>query len=135
MDGDRPAAKVITLQSGRENYEQQVPTPGARLSRLLKVALESDADAPRVTLDLSAQVLGWVAEYMHHHQHGEPTVVHFPLRSKHMADVCADPWDACFIDEVCARDVALAAHYLDMTVLLHLSCAKLASRFWKKSCL
>jgi hypothetical protein len=123
----------ITLQSGREDFRRHVSKRGAMLSRVLRVALETDADAPCVTLDLSAQVLGWVAEYMRHHQDGEPTRVEFPLRSRRMGDICVDPWDARFMDAVCARDVALAAHYLDMDVLLHLSCAKLATRFWKNA--
>jgi len=124
---------LFALQSGREDFRRYVSQRGAKLSRVLRVALEADADAPCVTLDLPAHVLGWVAEYMQHHQDGEATRVEFPLRSKRMGDVCVDPWDACFMDRVCARDMALAAHYLDMDGLLHLSCAKLATRYWKKA--
>ena len=127
MDHSR---ETITLRSGQEDYERQVPRRSVNLSRMLSAAIDTDQNAPLVTLDLSAKVLGWVAEYMDHHENGEPSVVDYPLRSKRMADVCADPWDACFIDQVCALDVALAAHYLDMDVLLHLCCAKLATKFW-----
>jgi hypothetical protein len=122
--------EAITLRSGQEDFERQVPRRSVNLSRMLSAAIDTDQHAPLVTLDLSGRVLGWVAEYMHRHEDGEPPVVDFPLRSKRMADMCADPWDACFIDKVCPLDVALAAHYLDMEVLLHLCCAKLATKFW-----
>lgn len=122
--------EVLTLRSGRDDFEQLVPRRSAGLSRMLTTALDADQNAARVTLDLSGTALRWVAEYMHHHRDGEPDVVDFPLRSKRMADMCADPWDASFVDQVCAVDVALAAHYLDMPVLLHLCCAKLATDLW-----
>lgn len=125
------ARTVITLRSGRDDCERPVPKSSVAMSRLLSVALGADRHAAHVTLDLSGSVLRWVADYMDHHRDGEPDVVDFPLRSKRMADVCADPWDACFVDQVCAVDVALAAHYLDMQVLLHLCCAKLATDLWQ----
>ena len=121
---------LITLRSGRDACEQLVPKCSVGMSRMLSVALGADQDASQVTLDVSGSVLRWVAEYMHHHRDGEPNAVDFPLRSKRMVDVCPDPWDACFVDQVCVVDVASAAYYLDMQVLLHLCCAKLATDLW-----
>lgn len=122
--------QVITLRSGRDDCERAVPKRSVVMSRMLSVALGSDQHAAHVTLDVSGSVLRWLADYMHHHRDGEPDAVDFPLRSKRMADMCSDPWDALFVDQVCVVDVALAAFYLDMQVLLHLCCAKLATDLW-----
>ncbi len=60
-------------------------------------------------------------------------IVEKPLKSNKMGDVCKDPWDAKFIDDVDNRsrqqlyDIILAANYLDIRSLLHLGCAKVAS--------
>jgi len=55
-----------------------------------------------------------------------------PLRSKKMKEVVKVPWDADFIDKIGEvrqdlYDVILAANYMDITGLLHLGCAKVAS--------
>lgn len=93
---------------------------------------------------------------MKHHNGIEPPIVDKPLRSKIMKDVCKDAWDgtssivlllfwlffvhlfmitlsaATFIDSIGEDrqklyDLILAANYLDIKVLLHLGCAKVAS--------
>lgn len=55
-----------------------------------------------------------------------------PLRSKLMADVCPFKTDATFIDKVGENrqvlyDLILAANFMDVSSLLHLGCAKVAS--------
>lgn len=123
---------TIRLTSHRDGVSVSVPKTGARLSKLVDVALSVD-ELSELTLDVPGNVLEQVATYMHHHRNGEPSVVKFPLRSRRMQDLCADGWDASFIDEVNAQALAEAAHYLDMDILTHLCCAKIATRFWNRS--
>merc|ERR1712150_263777 len=59
-------------------------------------------------------------------------IVESPLKSTVMKDVCTDGWDATFIDQIGEKrqdlyDLILAANYMDITCLLHLGLAKVAS--------
>lgn len=124
--------ETIWLTSQRDGVSVLVARTGARLSKLVCVALSHD-EACELSVDVPGEVLRQVASYMQHHQHGEPSAVNFPPRSRRMQDLCADGWDAGFIDEVDAQALAEAAHYLDMDILTHLCCAKIATRFWNRS--
>jgi hypothetical protein len=119
----------IVLVSKRDGFAVKVPTRGAQLSKLVKVALSEDAPA-ELMVDVAGDVLGPVAAYMIQHQHNEPPMVTFPLRSRLMSDLCADLWDADFIDQTDPVALAQSAHYLDMHVLTHLCCAKIATKYW-----
>ncbi len=69
---------------------------------------------------------------MNHHKGTEPNLIEKPLRSKLMKEVCKDPFDAEFIDQIgedrqLLYDLILAANYMHVNSLLHLGCAKVAS--------
>lgn len=109
----------------------------AMTSKMVRTALENETEkeissempVPGVT----ANIMTYVVQYMEHHKGKAMPIIEKPLRSKVMADVCSDKWDAKFIDDVDAAnrqnlyDLILAANYLDIKCLLHLGCAKVAS--------
>jgi hypothetical protein len=121
----------ILLVSKRDGSAFRVPTKGAQLSKLVQAALSDDQPA-ELTVDVAGDVLALVAAYMSYHQHSEPFKVECPLRSKRMADMCVDLWDADFIDQADPVALAQSAYYLDMPVLTHLCCAKIATKFWNR---
>ena len=123
----------ITLVGKVDGVRVKVPVSGARLSLLIQAALSDDAAAEELTLNLTGHALTRVADYMQHHQHGEAALVKSPLHSRDLQDHGADPWDVQFIDHGDELELAEAAHYLDMTGLSHLCCAKIAARYWNRS--
>ena len=123
---------TIQLKS-KDNKCYQVDIKCASISRLVHSSLENDAEAQEVPiLSVEGLVLEKVVTYMNHHKGTEPPIVEKPLRSKDMKIVCADSWDAEFIDNIGENrqllyDIILAANYMDIKGLLHLGCAKVAS--------
>lgn len=124
----------ITLEAGKgEKKSFVVSRKAAQVSKLIMSSLESDADATMVPLPgVDATILTMIVEYMKHHDGADAKMVEKPLRSKVMSEVCEDKWDAKFIDDIGVRrkhlyDLILAANYMDMNILLHLGCAKVAS--------
>ena len=66
----------------------------------------------------------------------KPAEIPKPIRSVDMAKVVEDVWDADFINSMPKKDLfqlTLAANYMDMTDLLHLACAKVATMIKGKS--
>ena len=124
-------SSTLTLVS-KDGVSIEVDRKDAFISTLVKTSLEADAAATEVPIpSVESSVLLKVVEYMKHHKGVEPEPVEKPLRSKKMREVC-DAWDADFIDGIGENrqqlyDLILAANYLDITGLLHLGCAKVAS--------
>ena len=111
----------------------QVDRKVASISTLIKTAVESDDAAKEVEIPgVDGSILELILTYMKHHNGTEPPIVDKPLRSKVMKEVCKDPFDATFIDDIGEDrqqlyDLILAANYMDVKSLLHLGCAKVAS--------
>lgn len=105
----------------------------ALISSLIKTAVESDPDAKEVAIPaVASDIMELVISYMKHHNGSEPPIIEKPLRSKVMKEVCKDPFDATFIDDIGENrqqlyDLILAANYMHVNSLLHLGCAKVAS--------
>lgn len=126
---------MITLASIDGQEEFQVPREGALLSTTISQLIKANPTESKFTVRVSTPHLKSVAEYMTHHGDGkEPPVPEKPLKSKVMAEVCADAWDAAFIDNLgsdLARlygvIVAAGKDVLNMNGLNHLGCAKIAT--------
>jgi len=105
----------------------------AMISLYISTSLEQDVNTDEVLIPgVTEKILKLVVEYMEHHKGVKGEAPEKPLRSKKMVDVCKDPWDAQFIETVGKDkqnlyDLILAANYLDISCLLHLGCAKVAS--------
>ncbi len=82
---------------------------------------------------MSKDVLAAIVDYLNHYKGKEPQIVERPLKSRNMADVVADPFDATFIDKVAETnlqnlyDLIMGALLMDIRGLIHLGCAKVAS--------
>ena len=121
--------RKVTLVS-KEGKEMQLSCRDASISVLLNAAGTSTVKLDRVpNLALEA-----IIDYLKHRkgQPGQACVA--PLKSQHMRDNCADPWDAAFIDNIelnlgrqALFDIITASNYLDISCLLKLSTAKVAA--------
>lgn len=125
----------ITLKS-KEGESFVIPRAYAVISNLIKVSFEKDQTETELGLSsVDSEILRYVVEYMQHHQGKEGEIPSKPLRSKIMKEVCTDKWDADFIDKIGDHEddklifkLTLAANYMDIKCLLHLACAKVASK-------
>jgi len=140
---DKKEEKVVALSAedetkplklvSKDKKDFTVERKQAFVSMLVKTCLENDDTAAEVPIPgVTGAILQSVVEYMVHHKGIEPQLVEKPLRSKVMKDVCADKWDAEYIDKIGDNrqqlyDLILAANYMDIKSLLHLGCAKVAS--------
>jgi S-phase kinase-associated protein 1 len=140
---DKKEDKVMSLSAedetkplkliSKDKQDFTVERKQAFVSMLVKTCLENDDSAVEVPIPgVTGSVLKLVVQYMVHHKGIEPQLVEKPLRSKIMKDVCADKWDAEYIDTIGDSrqqlyDLILAANYMDIKSLLHLGCAKVAS--------
>jgi len=131
LDTDNPPRNITLISNNGEKFT--LLEEHAKISHLVKEAVEQDSDAKEVPLpSVSSAILDEVVKFMQHHKGEEPPIIPKPLRSKEMKEVCKDPWDATFIDSVGENrqklyDLILAANYMDIKSLLHLGCAKVAS--------
>merc|ERR1719223_1514149 len=129
---DDEVSGELTLTS-KDKKEFTVDKKNALISQLIKATLDADESAAEVPIPgVDGAILTKVVDYMNHHSGTEPAIIEKPLRSKVMKDVCKDPWDAKFIDDIGEQrqqlyDLILAANYMDIKSLLHLGCAKVAS--------
>jgi S-phase kinase-associated protein 1 len=128
------SSKPLKLTS-KDKKEFSVERKHAFISTLVKTSLENDETSTEVPIPgVAGPILEKVVEYMNHHKGTEAPPIEKPLRSKVLKDVCADKWDAEYIDKIGAEgqrqqlyDLILAANYMDIKSLLHLGCAKVAS--------
>jgi len=106
------------------------------ISKFLTTVLTEDP-TNEVTLDtVHSDVFKYVVDYMNHHKGVEPEVVPRPLRYTQMEKVCADKWDAQFVDQFTeykqVHPLMNVASYLHMDTLMYLAAAKIASFFKDK---
>lgn len=131
---DEEEGKAIVVLISKDKQEFEIDKKSAFISELVRISLEQDPDSKQVVIPgVDARIMRYVVDYMKHHKGVEPPIVPKPLRSSEMKNVCSDPWDADFIDDVgktmrTLYDVILASNYLNINSLLHLGCAKVASR-------
>ncbi len=95
-----------------------------------------DKDASRIELtNVPSSTLDLIIQYMTYHTSNGRTAADIkdiakPIRSLDMKKICADPWDAVFVDSQSTRtifDLILAANYMQIDPLLNLCCAKVAT--------
>lgn len=131
LDQDSNANTNVTLKS-TDGFSVAVLRGHAFMSDLVKTSLENDPDTSELTLQVKADVLKLVVDYMNHHKGVDPGVPPKPLQSKRMKEVVKDSWDADWIDDIGKNRstlyaLILAANYMSINSLLHLGCAKVAS--------
>eukprot|EP01084_Bolivina_argentea_P110636 197500_1 len=124
--------QFIKLKSGgQEPMVFQINRNCAELSKFVTTILESCADATEIEIrQVPPETLGYVLEYLQHHNGKEPDPLPCPVRSIHMSRIVTDQWDAIWIDAFDKKtifEIILAANYMDIKSLLHLGCAKIAT--------
>lgn len=131
MEQDESDDEVMNLVS-KEGKSFEVVKKNAMVSVLVAVAVGQDPNLTDFNVSqVRSEILDIVIEYMNQHEGLEPDVVEKPISSTRMKDI-AEPWDAAWIDKIGDSnqnlyDLIMAAYYMDIKGLLHLTCAKVAS--------
>ena len=102
------------------------------ISDLIRTSLQNDPTATELPLPSikSHAVLETIVAYINYHKGVDAPLIAKPIKSKVMKEVCADPWDAEFIDSLTndkLYDLIMGANYLSIPSLVHLGCAKVAT--------
>lgn len=98
----------------------------------LVVTLDDQTEGKHGPVGIKWQALNRVVEWITHHRGVAPPKPDKPLRTKVMRDICADAWDANLLDSLDGNrqqlyDLIIAAQILEIDVLVHLGCAKVAA--------
>lgn len=120
----------------KEKKTFSVDKKSAYMSNYVKTLATGDKSSNEVLVDgVSSDILALVVEYITHHKGIVPPPIQRPLQHMDMAKV-TEAWDAQFIDKIGFKtllDLILGANYMDITCLLHLGCAKLATHIKGKN--
>jgi S-phase kinase-associated protein 1 len=125
----------LTLTSA-DNQKIQIDSKSAERSHLLKGLIADYNQKEDIPLpDIKYDILKKVVEYLAHYKDKEPSQIPKPLPTSDLKDV-TDEWDVNFINGIdldSVFDLINAANYMDISSLLDLSCAKIASLMKGKS--
>ena len=117
----------ITLVS-KEGINEEVPVQIAKLSKLVNTIIDDDDEEQTLPLpNVSSEVLKKIIQFMNHYYEHPFTEIHKPLQGS-IKDLVGE-WYANFvdIDQEKLFELILAANYMDISPLLELSCATVAS--------
>ena len=125
----------LTLTSA-DNQKIQIDSKSAERSHLLKGLIADYNQKEDIPLpDIKYDILKKVVEYLAHYKDKEPVQIPKPLPSQDLKEV-TDEWDVNFINGMeldSVFDLINAANYMDISSLLDLACAKIASLMKGKS--
>jgi hypothetical protein len=139
-DGQTIPEYLILTTFDLPNSVTYVEKTAASISDFIKTAhqvfsnLENTIHIPNVKW----VTLQFIVQFMHHHKGVEPVKITKPIKSHHMIDMVADPWDAIFIDNIGSDvqtlfELLQAANYLCIDCLMQLVAAKIACLIKDKS--
>ena len=113
-----------------DNQKIQIDSKSAERSQLLKGLLADYDQKDEIPLpDIKFDILKKVVEYLTFYKDKTPREIPKPLPSPNLAEV-TDEWDVNFINGIdldSVFDLINAANYMDISSLLDLACAKIAS--------
>lgn len=113
-----------------DNQKIQIDSKSAERSQLLKGLLADYDQKDEIPLpDIKFDILKKVVEYLTFYKDKTPREIPKPLPSHNLAEV-TDEWDVNFINGIeldSVFDLINAANYMDISSLLDLACAKIAS--------
>ena len=125
----------LTLTSS-DNQKIQIDSKSAERSHLLKGLIADYNQKDDIPLpDIKYDILKKVVEYLAHYKDKEPVQIPKPLPSPDLKEV-TEEWDVNFINGMeldSVFDLINAANYMDISSLLDLACAKIASLMKGKS--
>merc|ERR1711964_156893 len=107
----------------------------------MKSIIDGDKTAKEIEIkNVSGTILKHIVDYLDHHQGKTPEDIVKPIRSNEMEKNVEDPFDATFINKLEDKEslkvifnVILGANYMGLRSLLHLGCAKIATKIKGKS--
>ena len=114
-----------------DNQKIEIDTESAQKSHLLK-GLITDYSIQQVPIhmpEIKYDILKKIVEYLTYYKDKVPKDIPKPMPSANLSEVI-DEWDVNFINSIeldNVFDLINAANYMDISSLLDLSCAKIAS--------
>lgn len=125
-----PNFKLITLKSS-DGQGFQIDTKSAEKSKVLKELIQDYQEDSEIPLpEVEGKILKKIVEYLIHYKDLVPKEIPKPLRDAKLNDII-DQWDINFIYGFTIADCIMlinGANYLDIQSLLHLGCARIASK-------
>jgi len=126
--------KVILIS--KENEEFRINKSASELSVLIRNTIQDyPIDQPIPLLEIDSNCLKLIIEYLDHYNGNPPKELEKPLFSNELKEV-VDEFQYFFINKVTLEqlvDLTSAANFMEITCLLDLCCAKLASMCMDKS--
>ncbi|MCQ2819188.1 MAG: SKP1 family protein [archaeon] len=121
--------KTVTIQSS-DNVNIKLDYELAIRSGLIKGLLGDYKEEDALPLPgVRSEILNLVVEFLNHYKDTQPKEIPKPLPSANLQDIL-DKWDYEFINKVelnSVFDLINAANYMELTPILDLACAKIAS--------
>ena len=123
------SANIVLISS--DNQKIEIDSESAQKSHVLKGLITdySTQQEPIKIPDIKYDILKKVVEYLTYYKDKVPKDIPKPMPTTNLSEL-VDEWDVNFINSIDLDnvfDMIKAANYLDITSLLDLSCAKLAS--------
>ena len=120
---------IVLISS--DNQKIEIDSESAQKSHLLKGLITdfSNQQDPIQMPDIKYEILKKVVEYLTYYKDKVPKDIPKPMPSANLSEVI-DEWDVNFINSIeldNVFDLINAANYMDISSLLDLSCAKIAS--------
>ena len=113
-----------------DNQKMEIDFESAQKSHFLKGVIEENHSKDPISLpDIKSTILKKVIEYLQYYKDKTPKEIPKPLPTGNLNEFL-DEWDINFINGIeldSVFDLINAANYMDITSLLDLSCAKIAS--------
>lgn len=126
--------KVILVS--KENEEFKINKNAAELSVLIKNTIQDyPIDQPIPLLEIDSNCLKLIMEYLEHYNGTPPKELEKPLPTNDLKEI-VDEFQYFFINKVGLEnliDLTSAANFMEITCLLDLCCARLASMCMDKS--
>ena len=131
LDLDETEQTIIKIKSSTKDSESHnISKKAISLSTIIDVAFKGDTEEQELEFDITPEMMILIVEWLTHHNGVAPTPVKKPIRSKHIAEIVSDPWDAEFLtrlNKAKLYELTKAANFLDIKPLLDICAAKIAS--------
>ena len=124
LDDDSCDVQLTLISKDEKKFTIDKKT--SLISNLVKTTVETDETATEVPIPgVKSDILELVLQYMNQHKGVEPPIIEKPLRSKVMADVVKDAWDAPFIDGIGESrqqlyDLILVKTHINIFIILYI---------------
>lgn len=134
-DDNKVILSSIEIKGKKDRFE--LNRRQCKLSDILITALDYDDNKGKTTeipLHVDGPTLKLIVEYLVHHNGSAPTIIVGSMRYRTMKEVCDDPWDLTFVNDIVTSPdgkmqlykLASGANYMCINSLMNLACARFA---------